>query len=198
MRNTFLGSVAALATAVSLAGCTINITVPPSVGQAIMGSETSSSFNEVEMFAEMMIPHHQQAIDMSNLALDKASSSPKLKDLAQRIIDGQTPEIVLMEGWRDESDGRGMMGMMSSGGAMMMGGMASDDEMRNLATLEGAEFDTEFLTLMITHHEGALDMVHMIDGSSFDEAAQLAKDIVRVQTAEIEEMKAMLQGGSGS
>jgi uncharacterized protein (DUF305 family) len=197
MKNGIFGTVTAIAAA-SLAGCTINITVPPAIGQAMMGSEVSSSFNEVEMFADMMIPHHQQAIDMSNLALEKESSSPDLKDLAQRIIDGQTPEITLMEGWRDDSDERGMMGMMSSGGEMMMGGMASDDELQNLATLEGSEFDTEFLTLMITHHEGALHMVHMIDDSSFEEAAQLAKDIVRVQTAEIEEMKAMLQGGSGA
>jgi len=198
MRHVLIAPVVALVAATSLAGCTINITVPPSMGEAMMGSETSSSLNQVEMFAEMMIPHHQQAIDMSLLALEKDSSSPELKDLAQRIIDGQTPEIALMEGWRDESEEQGMMGMMSSGGEIMMGGMASDDEMQNLATLEGSEFDTEFLTLMITHHEGALHMVHMIDGSSFDEAAQLAKDIVRVQTAEIEEMKAMLQGGSGA
>ena len=164
----------------------------------MIGAAVSSSFNEVEMFAEMMIPHHQQALDMSNLALDKASSSPDVKDLAQRIIDGQTPEIALMEGWREESNQRGMTGMMSSNGEMMMGGMASDEQMKNLATMEGSEFDTEFLRLMITHHEGALHMVHMIDDSTFDEAAQLAKDIVRVQKEEIEEMKAMLQGDSGA
>ena len=193
-----LFSLIALLVAPSLSGCTINITVPPSMGEAMMSAEMSTSFNEVQMFAEMMIPHHQQAIDMSNLALEKESSSPELKDLAKRIIDGQTPEIALMEGWRDESDEGGMMGMMSSGGEMMMGGMASNEEMKNLAELEGSEFDTEFLTLMITHHEGALHMVHMIDDSTFDEAAQLAKDIVRVQTEEIEEMKAMLQGDSGA
>jgi uncharacterized protein (DUF305 family) len=193
-----LFSLTALLVAPSLSGCTINITVPPSMGGGMIGAEVSSSFNEIEMFAEMMIPHHQQALDMSNLALEKASSSPDVKDLAQRIIDGQTPEIALMEGWREGYEQREMMGMMSSGGEMMMGGMASDEEMKNLAELEGSEFDTEFLTLMITHHEGALHMVHMIDDSTFDEAAQLAKDIVRVQTEEIEEMKAMLQGDSGA
>lgn len=197
MKIGIVGAVVAVGT-LSLASCTINITVPPSMGETTMGSEVSSSFNEVEMFAEMMIPHHQQAIDMSNLALEKDSSSPELKDLARRIIAGQTPEIALMEGWREESDQRGMTGMMSSNGEMMMGGMASDEQMKYLATMEGSEFDTEFLRLMITHHEGALRMVHMIDDSSFNEATQLAKDIVRVQTAEIEEMETMLQGDSGA
>jgi uncharacterized protein (DUF305 family) len=198
MRKMLATPILVVAAAASLAGCTINITVPPTMGQAMLGAETSSSFDEVEMFAEMMIPHHQQAIDMAELALGKESSSAELKDLSQRIIDGQTPEIALMEGWLSDSDEQGMMGMMSRGGEMMMGGMASSEEMDNLATLEGSNFDTEFLTLMITHHEGALHMVHMIEGSAHDEAAQLAKDIVRVQTAEIEEMKQMLAGGTGA
>ena len=198
MRRAIVAYIAAFATVASLAGCTINITVPPAIGQAMMGSESTSSGVEVEMFAEMMIPHHQQAIDMANLALATPSASTQLKNLAQRIIDGQTPEIDLMEGWLDRSDGHGMMGMMSSNQELMMGGMASEEELDHLETLEGSEFDSEFLTLMITHHEGALHMVHMIDKSSFDEAAQLAEDIIRVQTAEIAEMKRMLAGESGA
>lgn len=135
---------------------------------------------------------------MAQLALNKDSASAEIKDLSQRIIDGQAPEITLMEGWLSQSDEQGMMGMMSHGEETMMGGMASAEEMDNLAVLEGSEFDTEFLTLMITHHEGALHMVHMIEDSSFDEAAELATDIISVQTAEIEEMKLMLSGGPGA
>lgn len=198
MKRHLAAPAVALAAAVAVSGCTVNITVPPPEGQERMGYGMSSSFTEIEMFAEMMIPHHQQAIDMANLALDKDSVSPELKNLSQRIIDGQTPEITLMEGWLDGSDRQGVGGMMSSGGEMMMGGMASEEEMANLATLDGSDFEAEFLALMITHHEGALRMVHMIQGSSFDEAAELARDIVRVQTAEIEEMKIMLERDSGA
>jgi uncharacterized protein (DUF305 family) len=142
----------------------------------------------VEMFALMMIPHHQQAIDMSELALER-STNPDIQDLATRIIAGQTPEITLMETWISDDDG--MQGMMSGSSMPGMGGMASEEEMDTLATLDSPEFDLEFLTLMIEHHEGALDMVEMIEASTDPEVAGLASDIVRVQTEEIAEMTAL-------
>ena len=148
------------------------------------------------MFAVMMIPHHQQAIDMSSVALSNPTASAEVKNLAQRIIDGQTPEIALMEGWLDDSEH--MRGMPPSGEEMPMGGMASPEEMENLATLEGQDFDTQFLELMITHHEGALQMVHMIEDSALEGPAQLAQDIIRVQTAEIKEMKELLSSDTDS
>lgn len=170
----------------SLTACTINITLPP----AAPGEERHSgqmSESRVEMFAAMMIPHHQQAIDMSELALSQ-SNSEAIVDLAGRIIDGQTPEIELMKGWLDGSSTR--MGMVPG---MAMGGMASPTELARLETLNGKEFDHEFLRLMIIHHEGALDMVHVIEDSDIDEVAQLARDIARVQTAEIAEMSDLME-----
>ncbi len=175
--------------ALSLSACTININVPSNPGFSMMSSERAGE-EQVEMFAEMMIPHHQQAIDMSQIALER-SDSEAVKDLAQRIIDGQTPEIELMSTWISQSEAGGMMSGMGMPG---MGGMASDEEIADLATLTSPEFDRQFLTLMIEHHEGALHMVHMIDDSRVDEVAQLAEDIVRVQTEEIEEMNAILKG----
>lgn len=163
------------------------------MGPNPMGAEQSSDL-QVEMFAEMMIPHHQQAIDMSNLALS-LSESDQLKDLAERIIAGQTPEIELMATWIDGPAANSSMGMM---GGYAMGGMASDEEMAALATLSGGDFDKEFLSLMIPHHEGALQMVHMIERSSDAEVSQLAEDIIRVQTAEIAEMEALLEGITGA
>lgn len=186
--NPLAALIAATALAISLSSCTININVPPSPGQQMMGGMNSSN-TAVEMFAEGMIPHHQQAIDISNLALTH-STSPEILDLARRIIAGQTPEIELMERWLDENDSDSMMRMM---GETDMGGMASDAEMAELETLSGSDFDRQFLTLMITHHEGALHMVHMIDGSTEPEVKGLAQDIVRVQTAEIEEMTQLLE-----
>lgn len=175
--------------ALSLSACTININVPSNPGFDMVNSERGGE-GQVEMFAEMMIPHHQQAIDMSLIALER-SDNESVKDLAQRIIDGQTPEIELMSTWISHSESGGMMSGMGMPG---MGGMASDEEMAELGTLQSPDFDRQFLTLMIEHHEGALRMVHMIDDSRVDEVAQLADDIVRVQTEEIEEMNAMLRG----
>ena len=175
--------------ALSLSACTININVPSNPGFGMMNSERAEE-DQVEMFAEMMIPHHQQAIDMSLIALER-SDNEAVKDLAQRIIDGQTPEIELMSTWISGSGSRGMISGMGMPG---MGGMASDEEMAELGTLTSPEFDRQFLTLMIEHHEGALHMVHMIDDSRVSEVAELADDIVRVQTEEIEEMNALLEG----
>lgn len=188
MKKTLSTLTLAAIVAFSLSACTINITVPPSFGPQMMGGMNSSN-TAVEMFAEGMIPHHQQAIDMSNLALTH-STSPEILDLARRIIAGQTPEIELMQGWLDDNDSDSMMGMMGETG---MGGMASDAEMAELGSLSGSDFDRQFLTLMITHHEGALHMVHMIDDSTEPEVKGLAQDIVRVQTAEIKEMKQLLE-----
>jgi uncharacterized protein (DUF305 family) len=175
--------------ALSLSACTININVPSNPGFGMMNSERAEE-DQVEMFAEMMIPHHQQAIDMSLIALER-SDNEAVKDLAQRIIDGQTPEIELMSTWISGSGSRGMISGMGMPG---MGGMASDEEKAELGTLTSPEFDRQFLTLMIEHHEGALRMVHMIDDSRVSEVAELADDIVRVQTEEIEEMNALLEG----
>ncbi len=193
MRNSALSVVLISLMSLGVSACTININVPPSmVPNTTDGAQSSD--RRVEMFAEMMIPHHQQAIDMSNLALS-LSESDDVKDLAKRIIAGQTPEIDLMATWIDDSEANGSVRMM---GGYAMGGMASDEEMAALATLSGAEFDQEFLSLMIPHHEGALQMVHMIEGSSDAEVSQLAEDIVRVQTAEIVEMEALLEDTHGA
>ena len=173
--------------AVALSACTININVPSNPGFGMMNSEPGGA-GEVEMFAEMMIPHHQQAIDMSELALER-SSNPQIRDLSQRIIDGQTPEIALMSEWLPGGRSDLDMPLMGMSG---MGGMASEEEMAELNTLSGDNFDRQFLSLMITHHEGALHMVHMIDDSNRDEVAQLARDITRVQTEEIDEMTRLL------
>lgn len=177
-----------LAATLSLSACTININSPARDGYSMGERSMMRGEQNVAMFALMMIPHHQQAIDMSELALER-STNPDIQDLATRIIAGQTPEITLMETWISDDDGR--QGMMSGSSMPRMGGMASEEEMATLATLESPEFDLEFLTLMMEHHEGALDMVEMIEGSTDPEVAGLASDIVRVQTEEIAEMTAL-------
>ncbi len=137
------------------------------------------------MFAEMMIPHHQQAIVMSEIALAR-SNNPEVRDLANKIISAQSEEITLMESWIDEA-GDGAHGGHS------MAGMATEEELAELDTLSSPEFDEMFLKLMIAHHEGALDMVQMLEGTTNPDAKQLAEDIVRVQQEEIDLMKQLLQ-----
>lgn len=137
------------------------------------------------MFATMMIPHHQQAIDMSELALSN-STNQDVRKLAQQIIDAQAHEIEQMQAW---IDGHGH----EVHGDHEMAGMASEEDMAKLANLESPEFDELFLNLMIVHHEGALDMVSMLDGTEEPEAKELAKHIVEVQKAEIALMNQLLQ-----
>jgi uncharacterized protein (DUF305 family) len=188
MMKTLTTSFLAALVVLPLSACTINIDVPDSSLPHMMDSGEIGTQSEV-MFAQMMIPHHQQAIDMSYLALAN-SSSEDVRDLAERIIAGQSAEIEIMRSWSDADTVSGMMPGSTMGG---MGGMATEAEVAELATLEGDAFDTEFLTLMITHHEGALVMVRMIDGSRQAEAAQLAEDIIRVQSEEIIEMTTLLE-----
>lgn len=153
------------------------------------------------MFAQMMIPHHEQALEMSVLALAN-STNTSVRALAQRIYDGQGPEIEQMRSWLDSSPNRGGMSHQMPDGTMMdnhmmgssaMAGMATTEDLAELASLNSPEFDDLFLQLMIDHHEGALAMVKMIENSSNQEVAALGRDIAAVQRAEIEEMTALLQ-----
>lgn len=211
MKNTarILLTTATVATlGVTLAGCTINIGVPGQQDQQQGGSMTSeqnsAGFSERDlMFAQMMIPHHQQAVDMSTLA-ETQTTNAELLALAKQIKDAQAQEIEQMQGWLDASGDTGgdmnMQGDMGHDGGMMdndmmdgmMGGMLTDEEFDRLAGLSGAEFDQFFLESMIVHHEGALQMVRMITNSSNAEAKALGESIVESQTAEIEQMKQML------
>jgi uncharacterized protein (DUF305 family) len=191
----------AAASLVALGACTINIGIGGSgSGFGHHGNQFSDSDIAQQrdlMFAQMMIPHHEQAIVMGELALAN-SRNDAVRDLAQRIIDGQSPEIAIMQVWLDDAGiqgfdgGHGAHGMAGDEG-MMMGGMASDEELEELESLTSPEFDTEFLRLMIEHHEGALVMVRMITQSTNEEARVLARDIIAVQRAEIIEMEELLE-----
>ena len=148
--------------------------------------KSSSQYSADEiMFAQMMIPHHEQAVTMSELALSNTTTA-EIVALATAIRDAQAPEIIQMQSW---IDGKSESHMHD----MEMGGMLSDAELAELAELKGAAFDQMFLTAMIAHHEGALDMVDMINDSSNSEVKTLAANIVQSQSAEIETMKALLK-----
>lgn len=175
--------------ALLLTGCTINIG-GTGMNDSMMGnSESTSGFSSNDiMFAQMMIPHHQQAVDMSTLA-ETRSTNPEILALAVQIKDAQAPEIKQMTAWL-ESAGAGM----DMGHDMGMGGMLTDEQMTALSNASGAEFDKLYLQGMIAHHEGAIQMAQMIVGSNNAEAKELAAAIISSQSAEIEKMKTLLAG----
>jgi uncharacterized protein (DUF305 family) len=181
-----------LAVALSLTGCTV-VTAP---GNGMPGMDHGSSQSPGAgdmadtMFVQMMIPHHEQAIEMSDILLAKDGIDADVAALAQQIKDAQTPEIELMESLLDEwgMPSAGNMGGMDHGDGMM-----SDDDIEELEEATGDEAQRLFLEQMIEHHEGAIDMAEdVIDDGSDPQVQQLAQTIVESQTAEIEQMEQML------
>ncbi|MGW0576566.1 DUF305 domain-containing protein [Streptomyces sp. NPDC002920] len=157
------------------------------------GDEASDHNAQDVSFAQGMIPHHRQAVEMADLAADRASSA-EVKDLAARIEKAQDPEIAKMTGWlkswdeKATSTGGGMEGMDHSG---MSSDMSAD--MGKLEKASGEAFDSEFLTMMIEHHEGAVTMAGTERDKGEDKAAKaMADDIVTGQSAEIAEMRKLL------
>jgi uncharacterized protein (DUF305 family) len=185
-----------------LAGCSFDDSDAASQSSTTSGSGGSSATAEADhndadaAFTSGMIPHHESAIVMARMAQDQAADQ-RVKDLAARIEAAQDPEIDTMSGWLADwgaasssptDDGMGGMdhGGMDDGG---MGGMDTGA----LAGISGAEFDRVFLTMMIEHHQGAVEMAEteIADGQNADVIA-LAESIRDSQTAEIDEMQQLL------
>lgn len=154
-------------------------------------------------FVQMMIPHHAQALEMSELAAERAGSRP-VRVLASRIRAAQGPEILLMSSWLEErnldvptpSDDPSEFDHGEHGHDPMMG-MLTDAEMDALAAARGARFDRLFLAGMIQHHEGALDMAGTVavDGEDL-RVAELAADVDVTQRVEIDRMQDLLDARS--
>ena len=138
------------------------------------------------MFAQNMIPHHKQAIDMSKLAL-KNGAGTEVKSMAKAIIAAQKREIAQMKYWLTATKSSTMMDHN-----MGMSGMLTESQMKTLKSLKGSKFDKAYLEAMIAHHIGALEMVSYLDATKNAEAKKLAKDIKSGQSAEIASMKKML------
>ncbi len=157
-------------------------------GSMMSDEEATGAYSDDElMFASMMIPHHSQAVTMSELALAN-STNPEVLALATAIRDAQGPEITQMQSWLDQSNYSG-----THAGHMDMGGMLSEEELAKLAIAKGAAFDRLFLEGMIAHHEGAIQMAEMVKDSTNSEVKKLCTNIVASQSAEIEAKKALLK-----
>ena len=156
-----------------------------------MGSSSSALPADVNhadlMFTTMMIPHHEQAIEMADVILDAEGIDPEVVALADTIKAAQGPEIELMESWLDNWG----TGMGDTGG--MGDGMMSDNDMKALEDATGDEASRLFLEQMIEHHEGAIDMAQTeVDNGENPDVINLAESIIQSQTAEIATMKEIL------
>jgi uncharacterized protein (DUF305 family) len=154
----------------------------------------TATFNDDDvMFAQMMIPHHEQAVEMSDIALDPTvGASDAVRQLATRIKGAQDPEIELMTGlltgW-----GKSTEMDMSMDHSSMMDGMLTAGELDALSSLRGADFDRAWMEAMVKHHEGALAMAKdVLEGGSDPAVRKLAEEIVAGQQAEIDEMRGLL------
>ncbi|GGU42469.1 DUF305 domain-containing protein [Streptomyces coeruleorubidus] len=165
-------------------------------------SAAPGAFNDADvMFAQMMIPHHEQALEMSQLA-DGRASDAEIKSLAADIEKAQDPEIRTMKSWlkawgKPESAGESMPGMDHGSGGMDhgsgMSGMMSDEDMKKLEAAKGTEFDRMFAELMIEHHKGAITMAEDEQKKGRDATAKkLAADVVRTQSAEVGKFEKIL------
>ncbi|MFM2353400.1 MAG: hypothetical protein RLZZ608_806 [Actinomycetota bacterium] len=180
--------------ALILSACAMPMTVGGGVGTSGDGDQNMADV----MFVQMMIPHHEQAVEMSELILAKDGVDPEVAALAEQIKAAQGPEIELMRQWLDgwgigTAEDMGGMDHGGTGGMGGMDGMMSDEQMAQLESASGADGSALFLELMIEHHEGAVDMAEDVidDGHSADVRA-LAEQIVTSQTAEIATMRDLL------
>ena len=219
-KRTALTGAAAVAALVITAGCsnssdsgsahaTGQTTSPSATAAATTTVPSADAHNQADvMFAQHMIPHHQQAIEMSDMLLSKQGIDPRVIELANQIKAAQGPEIQQMQGWLTQwgspqmpmpsgMPGHGDMpttsGMPGMSGTPGVSGMMSEQDMAALQNAQGVEASKLFLTQMITHHEGAITMAqNEIKDGQYPAAVTMANAIVTTQQQEIDTMKGIL------
>ena len=157
-------------------------------------ADASADFNDADVtFAQGMIPHHQQAIEMSELAETRASDA-EIKKLSGQIKKAQDPEIKTLQGWLKSwgkpTEAESGMDHSEHGG---MSGMMSEQDMKDLEAAKGAKFDRAFAEMMIEHHNGAIKMAEdeKKNGKSAD-AKKMADAIIKGQSAEVDQFEKIL------
>lgn len=157
--------------------------------QGAMPNPNLYSPEDVE-FITAMVPHHAQALEMAELAPDRADD-PRVRTLADRIAAGQGPEIEVMQAWL-EKQGLPKADTEAGPEGHDMGGMVTGEQMTQLLAAEGTQFDRLFLTRMIAHHEGALAMANRLGQGTHPIVMDMAKDVSATQTFEIARMQEVL------
>jgi len=174
-------------------GAIASLTVTLALVLAGCSAAVETDYNAAdEMFVTGMIPHHEQAVEMAEILLDKDGVDDRVVGLAERIQAAQQPEIDLMSSWLEawgvDPDMGDMPGMDHGNGGMM-----SDDDLAALEAASGEDAPVLFLEQMIEHHEGAIEMSQQeLDNGQNADALDLAQQIIDAQTAEIAEMQELL------
>ncbi|GAA0922101.1 hypothetical protein GCM10009559_05320 [Pseudonocardia zijingensis] len=207
-RAHLIGGALALSLALSACGggATAASAPAPAAPSASAQAGVSAEHNEADIrFAQMMIPHHRQAVAMAGMAVERAET-PDVKLLAEQIQAAQDPEIEQLSGFLQawgadvpaEDDMSAMPGMsgMDHSGMGDVSGMMTPEQMNELQSAGGPAFDRMFLEMMIAHHEGAVrDSEREVAEGVNPQAKELAQQIISAQNAEIAQMRQMLQAG---
>lgn len=184
-------SITAIAATLTIAACGSD----HSSMDSSSGTVGSIGLNDADIeFAQGMIAHHEQAIEMAEIALDpNVGASEEVLDLATRIKGAQDPEVELMTGWLTAAGEPVAMDTSEGHDMSSMDGMMSAEQMDEMASMKRAEFDQVWLRMMVAHHEGAISQSETVkaDGASADVRA-LADQIIAAQQAEITEMQALI------
>ncbi len=198
IRRAFSVAILAVALVTTSAACSNDDGTTGNSGATTTRGQTATAelpddVNDADVaFVQGMVPHHEQAIQMSELVIANGDD-PTVIALAEQINAAQGPEIDQMNTWLDDwdIDPAGSDGMDGMDGA---NGMMSDDEMDMMSEAMGADLDRMFLETMIRHHQGAIRMaeVELEEGSNADVLA-LAQGIIDGQQAEIDQMQSMLE-----
>jgi uncharacterized protein (DUF305 family) len=176
----------ALLIGASLSGCATNSSPSGSNGKMMdpnmhHGSMHTMSITDKQSFAKAMIPHHQQAIEMSKYALTN-TTNPDVLAIAEKISAEQGPEIEMMTPWLEGK---------SVDYTMMMEGMISPMQLATLQVSKEADFDKLYIQFMINHHDGAIGMAGEAIGVNDPELTDFANEIIRIQSEEIQELMAL-------
>lgn len=188
----------AIALAIVLTGCSTG-TGNGSDSPTTSESSTVAANTADETFVTMMIPHHQQAVEMADIVLDKEGVDPRIVDLAQQIKEAQGPEIERMLSWLEDwgvdyDPNVGSMDAMDHGSmAESEDGMMTADDMSSLENADGVGASRLFLEQMIVHHVGAVDMARIaLDDGQHPDVLELAQQVTDDQTVEINAMEDLL------
>ena len=189
--RTYILTAAALAAALTLSACASGTADTNGAGGSESTSAPSASAGNASdvTFAQMMIPHHEQAVGMSEEFLAKDDADQRIVDLATQIKAAQEPEIKQLKTWLSAWGADEAMSGMDDGAT----GMMSDGDMMALEEASGAEADRLFLEQMMLHHEGAIEMAQTeLDAGENGDAKAMAQNIVTSQASEIQTMKDLL------
>lgn len=180
--------IAALALTLTFAGPSLRAAFTPETSTS---AEGEAGYNETDVhFLGMMVPHHQQAIDMSDVLLDSDVDDAEVRDLAQRIKDGQERENEQMRAWADEW---GIDKDMESHSTHIANGMFHPEQLEQFEALRGDELRTAFLEMMHFHHNHVIKMTQdEVDRGGYEPLREMAKEMIEVQTAEMGEMEDLL------